>query len=328
MSSLGRPKLIAAVKETIARLEALELHASRAGREIMRCLTETARSSSASDTSALADEIQFAVDAILRVMPPYAPALNVMHRVLARVELARTNGEDISSLRMALESEASSFSQWSASARQRIADYGAELIPAAGTVFTFTLSETILRCMLRASQIGKQFRILVTESRPNNDGLATARALSDAGLEIELSIDACIGELVPQADIIMVGAEAIMADGSAIAKVGTYPSALIARQYGIPVYVVVDSMKLNVSSAFGLSLPQDSLNAHDVLPADAPADIAVAGSLFDRSPAHLISGVVSERGILTAAACSALMRELPVSHYLHNTIGERKGLHV
>ena len=328
MSGPGRPKLITAVKETIARLEALELHASRAGREIMRCLTETARSSSASDTSALADEIQFAVDAILRVMPPYAPALNVMHRVLARVELARTSGEDVGSLRMALESEASSFSRWSASARQRIADYGAELIPADGTVFTFTLSETILRCLLRAAERGKRFRILVTESRPNNDGLATASALFDAGLDIAVSIDACIAELLPQADVMMVGAEAIMADGSAIAKAGAFPCALAARQFGIPVYVVVDSMKLDVSSALGLSLPQASLNFQDILPADAPEAVAVAGSLFDRSPAHLIRGVVSERGILTASACSALMREMPVSQYLHNAIGERKGLHV
>ncbi len=328
MSGTGRPKLIAAVQETVARLDALELHASRAGREIMRCLTETALRSSASDTSALADEIQFAVEAILRVMPPYAPALNVMHRVLARVEWARTNGEDSNSLRMALECEAGSFSRWSASARQRIADVGAALIPDDGTVFTFTLSETILRCLLHASAQGKQFRILVTESRPNNDGLATARALFDAGLEIEVSIDACIGELVPQADIVMVGAEAIMADGSAIAKAGTLPSALVARQCGIPVYVVVDSMKLDVSSALGLSLPQDPLKVQDVLPADAPDSVAAAGSLFDRTPAHLIRAVVSERGILTAAACSALMREMPVSQYLHKAIEERKGLHV
>lgn len=323
MPGPGRPKLTATVKETIAQLSALELHASRAGREVMRCLVETARCSSASDTSTLADEIQYAVDAILRVMPPYAPALNVMHRVLARVELARSGGEDVSSLRMALQSEASSFSHWSESARKRVANYGAELIPAGGTVFTFTLSETILRCMVRASEMGKRFRILVTESRPNNDGLATASALLGAGLEIEVSIDACVAELVPQADIVMVGAEAIMADGSAIAKVGTYPCALVARQYGIPVYVVVDSMKLDVSSALGLSLPLDALNAHDVLPNNVPEEVAVAGSLFDRTRSHLIRGVVSEQGILTAAACSALMREMPVSQYLHDLIGER-----
>jgi methylthioribose-1-phosphate isomerase len=114
----------------------------------------------------------------------------------------------------------------------------------------------------------------------------------------------------------MVGAEAIMADGSAIAKVGTYLTALSARQFGVPVYVIVDTMKLNVSSAIGLSLGLDPIARADVLPADAPAKAKVTGALFDSTPAHLIRGIVTERGVIAPAACSALMREMPISQYL------------
>ena len=311
MAQALRPDFVPAVQQVIAKFAALELHAARAGREVMAALAETAMHSTAQDTATLSDEIRQAVDAILSVMPPYAPPLNVMHRILARVESAHAAGENISALRADLANEAATFTQWSLQAREQIAAYGAELIRDGATVFTFTLSETALRTLKQAAH-GKQFRVLVTESRPNQDGLQTARELSASGVAVSVSIDACIGLLMPMADLMMVGAEAIMADGSAVAKVGTYPSALLAKRFGVPVYVIVDTMKFNVSSTFGLALELDPIAHGDILSANAK----VTGSLFDSTPAHLIRGVVTERGIIAPAACSALMREMPISQYL------------
>ena len=324
MSCPYRPTLIDAVREIIAQFLALELHAARAGREVMRVLVETARCSSASETTALAADIRFAADAILRVMPPYAPALNVLHRILARVEEALRADERADALRIALAEQANAYQRWSAGARARIAAYGTNVIPEGGTVFTYTLSETALSCFRFASESGKRFRLVVTESRPNNDGLDTAQALFEAGLDVDVSIDACVARLLPRADVMMIGAEAITADGSAIAKVGTYPSALVARQFAVPCYVVVDSMKLDVSSTLGLPLALDALQRTDALPAKSPDAVSVAGSLFDRTPGQLIRGVVSERGILTTGACSALMREMPVSQYLQDKLTKAK----
>ncbi len=324
MSSAHSPILIDAVKEIIAQFLALELHAARAGREVMRVLAETARCSSASETTMLAADIRFAVDAILRVMPPYAPALNVMHRILARVEEALRADESDGALRAGLEEQADAYRRWSATARERIAAYGANLIPDGGTIFTYTLSETALNCLRFAAESGKRFCLMVTESRPNNDGLETAHSLYNAGLNVNVSIDASIARLLPRADVMMVGAEAIRADGSAIAKVGTYPSALVAQQFAVPCYMIVDSMKLDVSSGLGLPLKLDALGRHDVLPAKAPDAASVSGLLFDRTPGHLIRGVVSERGILTTAACSALMRKMPVSQYLQDKLTKAK----
>jgi translation initiation factor 2B subunit (eIF-2B alpha/beta/delta family) len=88
----------------------------------------------------------------------------------------------------------------------------------------------------------------------------------------------------------------------------------VAKRFGVPVYVIVDTMKLNVSSAIGLEF--DPIARGDVLPANAPAEAAVTGALFDSTPAHLIRGVVTERGVIAPAACSALMREMPISQYL------------
>jgi translation initiation factor 2B subunit (eIF-2B alpha/beta/delta family) len=305
-----------AVRDIVTQFEAAELHAARAGREVMRVLTEVAVDNHSSTLEELAGEIEAAVAALLRAMPAYAPPLNVIHRIMSRVEEALERQASAGDLRAGVANDAEDYRRWSQGAREKIAHHGAALIPDGATVFTFTLSETTLHTLVTARDVGKMFSVLVTESRPNNDGLVTVTKLAERGIPASVSVDACMGELVPQADIMMVGAEAIMADGSAICKVGTYPAALVARAHGVPVYVIVDTMKFNVTSLFGLPLRLDTINANDVLDSDESRHVTVVGHLFDRTPMELISGIVTERGILNPAACLAVFEGMSLSESL------------
>jgi translation initiation factor 2B subunit (eIF-2B alpha/beta/delta family) len=163
---------------------------------------------------------------------------------------------------------------------------------------------------------GKQFSVLVTESRPNQDGIHTARELASIGVEVELSIDACVDQLMVEADLMLIGAESIRADGSAVAKIGTYPVALIAAQYGVPLFIMVDTLKFDVSSMLGLSLQLDEIPAESVLSNDLANDAMIAGHLFDRTPSSLIQGIVTERGLIGPNMAAALMQKMPVSQRL------------
>lgn len=311
-----------AVHKVIERFEAAELHAARSGREVMHALAQVATDSTASDVHGLADEIESAIDALLAVMPAYAPPINVMHLVMSRVDEALTGNATVSELRAALIGDAENFRVWCEKAQAKVTQHGAEIIRDGATVFTFTLGETILCTLREAWTQGRAFKVLVTESRPNNDGLVTATELDKAGVPVSVSVDACIGELVPQADIVIVGAEAIMVDGTAVCKVGTYPSALVAHTHGVPVYVVVDTLKFYTTSMLGLPLKMDMnrLRRRDVLPLDAPKRAQIAGHLFDETPPHLITGIVTERGILSPTACATVMREMHLSKTLNHTL--------
>jgi translation initiation factor 2B subunit (eIF-2B alpha/beta/delta family) len=134
-----------AVQRVIEQFEALELHAARSGREVMDALTQVVLDSKAISTAELTGEVEAAVDALLAAMPAYAPPLNVMHRLLSRVEEVQSSGATTRDLRRAYEREAAAFNEWSSTARERIPTYGAELISDDATVFTYTLSETALR---------------------------------------------------------------------------------------------------------------------------------------------------------------------------------------
>lgn len=316
----AKGNLIPAVKHVAAQFQALELHAARGGREVMEALAETARLSPAHELDALASDIETAVWEILAVMPAYAPPLNVMHQVLSRIEQAQANDDSADALRAIIHHDLHGFRRWSEDARNRIAATGASLIPDNGTVFTFTLSETALRTMRFAAESGKQFRVLVTESRPNQDGLRTAQELAACSVDVELSIDACIVDLMVHADLMLIGAESIRADGSAIAKIGTYPVALIAAQYRVPLYIMVDTLKFDVSSMLGFPLELDQVPRTSVLPDDISNRASVVGHLFDRTPSYLIRGIVTERGLISPQVCAALMRTMPVSQRLSNRL--------
>lgn len=303
-------------QQVIAKFQAIELHAARSGREVMVALSQVVEDCQATSVKVLFNEVETNINALLEVMPAYAPPINVMHKIMTMVEQALETPSTVDELKRLFSTSLENFKRWSDSARARIAQYGSELILSDAIVFTFTMSETVLGTLLRACEVGKKFQVLVTESRPNKDGLLTAQNLSRAGIHVGVSIDACIGELVPQADIMIVGAEAIMADGSAVCKVGTYPAALVAAAHGVPVYVVVDTLKFNTTSLLGLPMRLDSIQRSEVMPANTPAGAGIAGHLFDKTPPDLIKGVVTEKGIINPAVCASLMREMPLSRRL------------
>ena len=302
------------VRRIISQFEAKELHAARSGREVMEALAAVVADSQAARLEDLAHDLNANVEALLTAMPAYAPPLNVVQQVYQRYEVALKRQGSVEELKEAIIEQAYTFREWAARARATIAAYGAAVIPEGGSIFTFTYSETVFRTLRDAWENGHRFRVLLTESRPNNDGRLTARALAEAGIEVQISIDGSIGELIPQADVMLVGAEGILADGSAICKAGTYPAALIAQKNKVPVYVLVDTLKLHSRSRYGHSVALDPLQSEDLYPAEAAHKAAVCGSLFDKTPPELITALITEKGLIHPNQVSSWLLEMPTSH--------------
>lgn len=275
------------------------------------------------DLESLAGRIETSIGAILEAMPAYAPPLNVMHMVMYEVERARKKHSSGQELRQSILAMASDYRMWSNDARGKISLHGRNLISPHSKVFTFTLSETVLHTLLTAWEAGIEFEVLITESRPNNDGLVSLEKLSDKGIRVHVGIDASISELISRADIMLAGAEAILADGSAICKVGTYPCALLAQQFGVPVYIVVDTMKFDISSRSGVRMPMDPIRPRDLPMPVNYERVDVVGHLFDATPPSLIHGIVTEQGILQASECAALINQRHMSQVLSSHISDR-----
>jgi methylthioribose-1-phosphate isomerase len=101
---------------------------------------------------------------------------------------------------------------------------------------------------------------------------------------------------------VVVGADRIAANGDTANKIGTYGVAVLARAHGIPFYVAAPSSTFDLSIPDGSAIPIEQRDAMEVTHGlgrrTAPEGVAVYNPAFDVTPAELIAGIVTERGVI------------------------------
>jgi len=174
---------------------------------------------------------------------------------------------------------------------------------------------TALAPVYVAHDRGVAVHVWVDETRPRNQGAAlTAWELGQHGVPHTVISDNTGGHLMQHGmvDIVVVGADRVTADGDVCNKIGTYLKALAAKDNGVPFYVGLPSPTIDFSIADGVAeIPIEQRAADEVATvtgrtADGrvetvrivPAGSTVANYGFDVTPARLVSGLITERGII------------------------------
>jgi methylthioribose-1-phosphate isomerase len=159
---------------------------------------------------------------------------------------------------------------------------------------------TALAPIYAAHAAGIPVHVWVSETRPRNQGLLTAWELAEARVPHTLIADNAAGLLVMQGkvDMLIVGADRIAANGDTANKVGTYLKALAAAAHGVPFYVAAPLSTIDFSCPSGQDIPIEERTAAELGAGDVPA----INPAFDITPAHLITGIISERGVAAAEA--------------------------
>lgn len=170
----------------------------------------------------------------------------------------------------------------------------AGLIGDGAVVMTHSYSSMVRDAVWAARARGVRLRVLVTESRPLREGVALARDLSSAGIPVTLGVDAMVGALVEEANLVLVGADAVCARG-VVNKTGTWPAALAAREMNKACYA------LSVTEKFvpaGYELPAEEDKGAGEVMRLVPKGVQVRNRYFERTPLEWFTGVVTEEGVL------------------------------
>lgn len=159
---------------------------------------------------------------------------------------------------------------------------------------------TALAPIYAAQDAGLAVHVWVSETRPRNQGLLTAWELAHAGVPHTLIVDNAAGLLLMQGqvDCVIVGADRIAANGDTANKVGTYLKALAARAHGVPFYVAAPVSTIDFACPDGAQIPIEERAAAELGASLASRATAVANPAFDVTPAGLIAGIITERGIV------------------------------
>jgi methylthioribose-1-phosphate isomerase len=191
--------------------------------------------------------------------------------------------------------------------------HGAELIRDGETVLTHCNAGslatagygTALGVIRSAWEQGKKLNVIADETRPVLQGARlTVWELMQDQIPVTLITDNMAGSLMRQGKIhlCLVGADRIAANGDVANKIGTYSVAVLARAHNIPFYVAAPYSTIDLNTKCGDEIPIEQRNPSEVttihgsLPV-APKDVPVCNPAFDVTPAELITGIITERGV-------------------------------
>jgi len=161
--------------------------------------------------------------------------------------------------------------------------------------------------MYMAHDAGLPLHIWVDETRPRNQGaLLTAFELSEHGIAHTVITDNAGGHLIQrgQVDAVIVGADRVTANGDVCNKIGTYLKALAAHDNGVPFYVALPHTTFDAATASGDLIPIEERSGDEVTWVEGEGGrvritrSSAANPAFDVTPARLVTGYITERGVL------------------------------
>lgn len=189
----------------------------------------------------------------------------------------------------------------------------------AGSLATSELG-TATAPLYLAHQDGVNFQVFVDETRPLLQGARlTAWELLQAGIDVTLLCDNMVASMMTRDKIklVITGADRVAANGDVANKIGTLGIAILAQHFDVPFYVAAPHSSIDPDTATGMDILIEERDPNEVTHwggiQTAPDNVKIDNPAFDVTPNELVTGIITEKGILRAPYDRAI-RE----HYLQN----------
>jgi len=231
-------------------------------------------------------------------------------RVLARA----MDGRPAAEIAAALKAEAIAIHEEDIAMCRAIAEHGLSLLHEGDTVLThcnagpLATSEygTGLGPLLLAAERGMDIKAYVDETRPLLQGARlTAWELCNAGIDATLICDNMASLAMKQGRIqaVLAGCDRMAANGDAANKIGTSGAAILAKYYGVPMYILLPSSTVDMACATGADIPIELRSPEEIRSLwyekpMAPAEVKCWNPAFDVTDHELITAIVTEKGVI------------------------------
>ena len=196
---------------------------------------------------------------------------------------------------------------------RKMGSFGAELLPNGSNVLTHCNAGalataghgTALGVIRSAVEMGKNISVIADETRPFLQGARlTAWEMVQEGIPVTLISDNMSGHLMStgEVDAIVVGTDRVAGNGDVANKIGTYMVAVLAKRHNIPFYVACPLSTIDRSISSGEDIPIEERPISEVTGYQdnqwAAEGISVRNPAFDVTPADLVTGIITEKGVI------------------------------
>jgi methylthioribose-1-phosphate isomerase len=270
-----------------------------------------AQAITAADNAGFTQSVLRICDELASTRPTAVNLFWAIERMKRKLESLRNH--PVSFIKTALMKESQAILEEDIVLCKTMGRYGAELIKDGQTILTHCNAGslatagygTALGVIRAACEQGKKINVIADETRPVLQGARlTAWELMQDQIPVTLITDNMAGSLMKQGKIhlCVVGADRIAANGDVANKIGTYSVAVLAKAHNIPFYVAAPYSTIDLKTKSGADIPIEQRNPLEVTTIHgshpvAPKDVAVYNPAFDVTPAELITGIITERGV-------------------------------
>ncbi|HEV8388117.1 MAG TPA: S-methyl-5-thioribose-1-phosphate isomerase [Nitrososphaera sp.] len=271
-------------------------------------LALAAKASKAKELSELMTELDTSFKVLRATRPTAINLFWALERVMGKAKRAKS----VEAARAAVIEEAKRMSEEDIHANRKMGSNGAKLFSDGDVVLTHCNAGslatvaygTALGVIRSAKESGKRLSVIATETRPVMQGSRlTAFELQHDGIDVSLIPDTAVGHMMARGAIkrVIVGADRVLRSGHVFNKIGTYQVAILASKHKVPFYVAAPLSTFDFESN-----PEDVVieerSADEVTKVGrkrvAPKGVRIFNPAFDMTPPELITGIVTEKGVL------------------------------
>jgi eIF-2B alpha/beta/delta-like uncharacterized protein len=280
--------------------------ASQLARQAVMVLKAAAEHSQADSAEQFLEELKGVGEGLKSARPAMAPIFNIVNRYLDALSPA----QGLNQLKGLAVSKADELARVSLQAIAEITSCGLGLINEGDRIMTHSYSSTVMAVLEETSAEGKRIEVIATRSGAGGTGQRIALELGRQGMKVTFIDDTAVGLYVSSANKVMVGADRVCVDGTIVNGVGTYPLALAAQKAAVPFYVLCETLK------FDHRLRSEEVDLEEKEPSEIvgraklPPLVSVKNPYFDLTPLKLVTGIVTENGLLAPEGVTDYIRRL------------------
>jgi len=273
---------------------------------VFRTVTEN---SQAATSEQFISELREIGQELMSARSPMAPIRNIVKRLLGDISDSIAAG-DVGFLREFTVSRVDEIINESLQALAKIISYARDLIAERDKIMTHSYSSTVVALLEEVFPRRGGIKVVVTRSGSGRTGEAIARRLGDSGLLVTFIDDTAVGLNMPEVNRVLLGADTVSAAG-VVNGVGSYQMAVLATRHSVPVYVLADTLKFDATKRHRDFDTEDREGAELAAPASLGQTVSIRNPHFDITPLELLTGVVTERGVMTPDAVVAYLGDQP-----------------
>ena len=285
--------------------------ASQLARQAASVLKVAAERSQTKSTDEFWQEQKEIGQRLMSARPAMAPVFNIVARLLDAMS-GKVVEMELDSVRHFAISKVDEVVGDSLRAIAQIAQYGSELIADGDKIMTHSYSSTVVAMLKAAFAEHGNVEVITTRSGPGGSGEMTARELGLYGMTVTFIDDTAIGLYLSTVNKVVVGTDRICADGMVVNSVGTYQLALAGKKANIPFYVLCETLKFDPRVSGGEVDLEEKEPSEVIEPGRLPPEVRVKNPHFDITPLELITGIVTENGLLAPGEVISYMQKQSV----------------